>query len=179
MRTILIISVFLGLTLQAKAQSTFKGSFTSVSGSYNKPAKTIELKDSIGNSILIFNKEGIVIYNKKYNFIRYKKYFFLTDSLTKDCIGAMKYRNSRSFSFDGNDYKLSKRKRNGYNFVIIDNYKNPVSFVKFKTDKTGCSIEIYNKGNDNILPFVFLVTIGEFINNKIIQDLMFIIMITS
>jgi len=164
MRIIAIVSICLTLTLQAKTQSVFKSSFA-VEADFLNPSKTIELIDSIGKSILTYNKDGLVFDNKKYHLIRHKRNIYLTDSLKKDSIGSIK-RRMRSFSVDGIDYRISKRGRGGYNFVIKDKSNNIISFVKFSTIKNVNNIEILHKGNYNLLPFVFLVTLGELIKHK-------------
>jgi|GEM_PF-1896791 len=171
MRIIAIVSICLTLTLQAKSQSVFKSSFADEANFLN-PSKTIELIDSIGKSILTYNKEGLVFKNKKYHFIRHKRNIYLTDSFATNSIGSIR-RSMRSFSFDGNEYRISKRGRSGYNFVIRDKSNNIISFVKFSTIKNVNNIEILHIGNYNLLPFVFLVTLGELNNHKGLMNLVF------
>ena len=178
MRIILIISVCLALTLQAKAQSTIKGSFSKEDDFLNNPSKVIELKDSIWKCVLLYNKHRLIFNDNVYLFTSYKNNILLTDSLTKNNIGSIK-KSFRSFSFEGNDYKFSKKNRKGYNFVIRDKSNNLISRVKYAEVKNGYSIEICNNENDNLLPFVFLVALGYITADDAAIKLMYFIIATN
>jgi hypothetical protein len=165
MRAILVLSFFCMLTLHTNAQNRFSSRFSEGSGFFKNQTPSIELKDSTDKTILIFKKDGMGFYDKQFVFKKQNKAVSLIDKVTNTSVGTMS-KNFRSFSFSGNDYKLSKKKRKGYNFVIRDTNGNIVSFVKYSIFKDECGIEICNKKDVDILPFVFLTTLNEINNGK-------------
>lgn len=165
MRTILILSIFVVLAFNANAQNKFKSTFPEGTRFFKNSNPSIELKDSEDKTILIFKKDGLEFNRTYYVFEKQKKTIALNDKIKGSSLGSIS-RNFRSFSFGGNDYKLSKKNRNGYNFVINDANGNPISMVKYSIFKDECTIEISNTKDMGLLPFVFLTTLNAINNNK-------------
>jgi len=148
-----------------EAQSIFNGSFTGIDNYWKKSSKTIELKDSMGESVFIYSRERLVYNYNEYNYIRNNNSIILIDSVRGARIGIIR-KDLRSFSCGETTYKLSKKNRGGYNFSIIDEKSNLTALVKYRAVKNDFSIEVLNEGEKKLLPFIYFVTMGEIINYK-------------
>ena len=162
MKNLLFLSVCLILSIQTNAQNLFTASFVA-ENNFFKNSKSIELKDVDNNVVLTYNTDGLSFDNQNYVVNKDKNSIIVSNSSTKENLGVIK-KNFRSFTFDNNSFKLSKKGRGNYNFTIKDNENNIVAFAKYELIRDEIKIEINNGNNANILPFVFLITLNE-INN--------------
>jgi len=163
MKPLAIILICISIVVQVKAQSLFKGSFTTQNDPLNKTSELIELKDSINNIVLSYSKRRFVYGGKVYLLTPYENKLAVIDSLSGARVGLIS-RSFRSFSVGDFKYKLSKRGRAAYNFVVRSSKDNIISWVKYTQTKNGWEYKIVTNGDENLLPFVFLVSISEIKN---------------
>ena len=163
MKLFVFILICVSISVQVKAQSLFKGSFSTQNDPLNKTSELIELKDSTNNIVLSYSKRRFVFGGKVYLLTPYENKLAVIDSLSGARVGLMS-KSLRSFSVGGFKYKLSKRGRAAYNFVVRSNKDDIISWVKYTQTKNGWEYKIVTNGDENLLPFVFLVSISEMKN---------------
>ena len=163
MKLFVFILICVSLSAQVKAQSLFKGSFTTQNDPLNKTSELIELKDSINNIVLSYSKRRFVYGGKVYLLTPYENKLAVIDSLSGARVGLMS-KSLRSFSVGDFKYKLSKRGRAAYNFVVRSSKDDIISWVKYTQTKNRWEYKIVTNGDESLLPFVFLVAISEMKN---------------
>ncbi len=163
MKLFVFILICVSISVQVKAQGLFKGSFSTKNDPLNKTSELIELKDSTNNIVLSYSKRRFVFGGKVYLLTPYENKLAVTDSLSGIRVGLIS-RSFRSFSVGDFKYKLSKRGRASYNFVVRSNKDDIISWVKYTQTKNGWEYKIVTSGDENLLPFVFLVSISEMKN---------------
>ncbi len=177
MKIIKIISICFIFAIQTNAQNLFTASF-SAENNFFKNSKSIELRDINKNVVLTYSTDGLSFNNQNYDVNKDKNAIIIANSSTKENLGFIK-KNFRSFTIDSNGFKLSKKGRDNYNFTIKDSKNNIVAFVKYEMIRDEFKIQINNGDKDNILPFVFLITLNEINNYRESLNLMIFTILTA
>lgn len=166
---------YVTISTPVKSQNLFNGSFSTGNEPLNKTSVLVELKDSTNNIVLSYSKRRFVCGGKVYLLMPYENKLAVIDSLSGIRVGLMS-KSFRSFSVGDFKYKLSKRGRAAYNFVVKSNKDDIISWVKYAQTKNGWEYKIVTNGDENLLPFVFLVAINEIKNNGVLNWVNFLML---